>query len=307
MRQSFGGDTLNTALYLARLGGDAYSVGYATAIGADDQFSQQMVRRWQAENIDTRWVARCPGRLPGLYTIQVDDAGERHFSYWRQNSPARDYFDLPHCPLEQRTEEIDALYFSGVSLAILPPSGLSRFFKVLQKLRERGVQIVFDNNYRPRLWASPEAARSAFEAAYAWADVALVTLADEREVTGCADEGEALAQIRRYPCHEIVVKRGDRSTLIYSRGQPVAEVPTLAIVKVVDSTAAGDSFAAAYLSARFRGLTPIHAAESGNQLAATVIQHPGAIIPMAAMPKALFPGGAPKSKGQIGPVFSTRA
>ena len=126
--------------------------------------------------------------------------------------------------MEQRTEEIDALYFSGVSLAILPPSGLSRFFKVMRKLRERGVQIVFDNNYRPRLWASPEAARSAFEAAYAWANVALLTLADEREVTGCEDEGEALEQIRRYPCHEIVVKRGGQSTLIYSQGEQVAEV-----------------------------------------------------------------------------------
>jgi 2-dehydro-3-deoxygluconokinase len=53
---------------------------------------------------------------------------------------------------------------------------------------------------------------------------------------------------------------------------------------VVDTTAAGDSFAAAYLAARLGGALPEDAARAGHRLAGLVVCHPGAIIPRSAMP-----------------------
>ena len=53
---------------------------------------------------------------------------------------------------------------------------------------------------------------------------------------------------------------------------------------VVDTTAAGDSFAAAYLAARLAGAEPVEAARAGHALAGVVVCHPGAIIPRTAMP-----------------------
>jgi 2-dehydro-3-deoxygluconokinase len=53
---------------------------------------------------------------------------------------------------------------------------------------------------------------------------------------------------------------------------------------VVDTTAAGDSFAAAYLFARLNGVGAVAAAKAGHHLAGTVVCHPGAIIPREAMP-----------------------
>jgi len=47
----------------------------------------------------------------------------------------------------------------------------------------------------------------------------------------------------------------------------------------VDTTAAGDSFNAGYLSARLNGQSPIEAAHLGQQIASIVVQHPGAIVP----------------------------
>ena len=44
-----GGDTLNTAVYLAHLG---VSVDYATALG-DDPYSDEMAAAWQVEGINT--------------------------------------------------------------------------------------------------------------------------------------------------------------------------------------------------------------------------------------------------------------
>ena len=61
-------------------------------------------------------------------------------------------------------------------------------------------------------------------------------------------------------------------------------VPAIQELHAVDTTAAGDSFAAAYLAARATGLNPKAAAESGHRLARIVIMHRGAIVPIHAMP-----------------------
>ena len=78
-----GGDTLNTAVYLARQG---VAVDYVTALG-DDPYSDEMLARWQAEGVGTGLVPRLPGRVPGLYMIRTDDRGERTFHYWRDRAP----------------------------------------------------------------------------------------------------------------------------------------------------------------------------------------------------------------------------
>ena len=285
MHQTYGGDTLNTAVYAARWGRAAgLQVDYATALG-DDPLSSGMLSRWQAEGIGTSLVRRLPGRMPGLYLIEVDDRGERRFSYWRDQSAARAYFDAPagSTPLEQCVDRIDALYLSGISLAILPPDGRARLAAVCQALRERGATVAFDNNYRPRLWPDPALARRCFEQFFELASVGLLTLDDQLALWPGPDAPAALDRTLALPCAEVVVKRGAASTLVRVAGQPVAEVPTEPVPRVVDTTAAGDSFAGAYLAARLAGATPVQAAAAGNRLAARVVQHRGAVIPAEAL------------------------
>jgi sugar/nucleoside kinase (ribokinase family) len=78
VHQTFGGDSLNTALYLARLAHQTVDIQYVTAVGMDE-LSEGMLQRWATEGIDTALVLRDPARLPGLYWIQVDEWGERSF------------------------------------------------------------------------------------------------------------------------------------------------------------------------------------------------------------------------------------
>lgn len=286
MRQTFGGDTLNTAVYLARCGRrHGIAVDYATALG-DDSLSTGLMERWAAEGLGLDFVRRIPGRMPGLYLIEVDPSGERRFSYWRDQAAARAYFDAPEgsTPLEARADEIDALYFSGISLAILPAPARVRLWSVAQRLRERGACVVFDNNYRPRLWPDIATARDSFRRSIDLASIALLTLDDEVALWGEGDTTDAqLDRSLAWPCPEVIVKRGSHSTLVRCADRPLTDVPTEPVLRVVDTTAAGDSFAGAYLAARLGGASAVDAARAGNRLAARVVQQRGALIDVAAM------------------------
>lgn len=281
LRQTFGGDTLNTAVYLARCGGAGLRVHYATALG-DDSLSAGMLERWQDEGVLTGLVQRLPGRVPGLYLIELDDNGERRFHYWRGQAAARAFFDTAATALEDQAYALDALYLSGISLAILPQAGRERALALMARMRAAGKVVAFDNNYRPRLWESVADARYWYGRAFATASVALITADDHQALHGLPDLASAVSAAQALPVPEIAIKRGGLPAIVGGDGQ-WQEVPTETVARVVDTTAAGDSFAAGYLSRRLRGVVPAEAAAFGNRLAARVIQHPGALIPRDAM------------------------
>ncbi|EGH46598.1 carbohydrate kinase, PfkB [Pseudomonas syringae pv. pisi str. 1704B] len=283
LRQSFGGDTLNTAVYLSRLLGERAKVDYVTALG-DDSFSDAMCRIWTDEGIGLGKVQRLPGRLTGLYCIQTDANGERRFLYWRNEAAVRDCFMTPAAePILAALASYDVLYFSGITLAVLGEQGRAKLLEALACARRRGVRVAFDNNYRPRLWASVEHAREAYRACLQHVDLALLTEDDEQALYGYADSEQLLAAYRGRGIGEIVVKRGAQSCLVEAGGERF-EIAAQKVERVVDTTAAGDSFSAGYLAARLTGDHPLQAAEAGHRLASIVIQHPGALVPKSVMP-----------------------
>jgi 2-dehydro-3-deoxygluconokinase len=278
LQQSFGGDTLNTAVYLSRALGDRASVDYVTALG-DDSFSDAMCQSWAEENIGLDRVQRLPGRLPGLYCIQTDAEGERRFLYWRNEAAVRDCFTTPAAaPILAALPDYDVLYFSGITLAVLGEQGRGKLIETLIEARRRGAKVVFDNNYRPRLWASVDAARAAYRSVLPYVELALLTLDDEQALFGHADSEAVFAAYEQLGTPEVVLKRGAEACLIRCAGQSY-EVPGQRVERVVDTTAAGDSFSAAYLASRLMGGSPVAAAEAGHLLASRVIQVPGALIP----------------------------
>ncbi|WP_426139577.1 sugar kinase [Pseudomonas sp. DWP3-1-2] len=283
LQQSFGGDTLNTAVYIARMLGCTAQVDYVTALG-DDSFSDAMCRHWEQEGIGLSKVQRLPGRLPGLYCIQTDANGERRFLYWRNEAAVRDCFVTPESDvILNELLGYDVIYLSGITLAVLGKCGRERLLSRLKQARANGVRVVFDNNYRPRLWQSIEQARAAYRDCMAYVDLALLTEDDEQTLYGYTDSEALMTAYRELGISEVVVKRGARSCLVESGGDRF-EVPSHPVPHVVDTTAAGDSFSAGYLSMRLRGASPVEAAHAGHRLASIVIQHPGALIPASAMP-----------------------
>jgi len=278
LQQRFGGDTLNTAVYLSRAMGDKAQVDYVTALG-DDSFSDAMCRSWADENIGLDLVQRLPGRLPGLYCIQTDAAGERRFLYWRNEAAVRDCFTTSAAaPILAALPDYDVLYFSGITLAVLGASGREKLIETLIEARQRDARVVFDNNYRPRLWSSVEEARAAYRSVLPYVDLALLTVDDEQALFQFADCDAVFEAYAQIGTPEVVLKRGAEACLIRCDGEAF-EVPAQKVEKVVDTTAAGDSFSAAYLASRLSGASPAQAADAGHRLASRVIQVPGALIP----------------------------
>ncbi|GAB4067305.1 sugar kinase [Ancylobacter sonchi] len=274
-----GGDTFNTAVYLARAG---VEVGYATALG-DDRYSEQIVAAAEAENIGTKQILRAPGRMPGLYVIDTDTFGERTFSYWRDNAPARELFELPGWErVAEAIIEAQLVYLSGITLSIYSNVGLGRLLATLEFARERGAKVVFDGNYRPRNWRGDVArARTVYAQALKRSTLALPTFEDEAMLWNDGSPAATAERLSTFGVDEIVVKNGAEGALVVSGG--TSQLVAIAEpVTPVDTTAAGDSFNAAYLAARLDGKPPVMAAEAGHALAGRVIQHRGAILPRTA-------------------------
>ncbi len=276
LQRRWGGDTLNTAVYLARLG---VSVDYVTALG-DDGWSCEMVAAWRDEGVGTGLVHHLPGRLPGLYLIQTDPGGERRFHYWRDSSAVRHLLD--HLDIAV-LDAYDVLYLSGITLSIFDPAARDMLQDRLAAARARGAQVVFDTNFRARLWPDRDVARHAYGALFATASTILASTEDLASLFGDAGEAELLQHVAET---EIVLKLDRPGSRLHGRG--VVETVQADPVggAVIDTTAAGDSFAAAYVAARLRGRPPAVAARAGHTLAGVVVQHPGAIIPRGAMPHA---------------------
>lgn len=280
MRRSFGGDTLNTAVYLARLLAGRARVSYVTLLG-DDPFSDEMRIAWAAEGLDLDLVGRCSGEPSGLYAITTDPRGERSFTYWRSAAPVRRLFGpTDDAARVRRLARYDVLYFSAITLAVLYPEGRHKLLELAGQFRAGGRQVVFDDNYRPRLWASADDARGAVRCALERATLALISADDEVALFGPAAPVALLDRVLAWGCPEVVLRRGAEPCLLAWPGGRT-ELPAHQIERVVDTTAAGDAFNAAYLAARLEGAAPPVAAAAGHRLAARVVQVAGALIPLA--------------------------
>lgn len=279
---AFGGDTFNTAVYAARLG---LAVSYATALG-DDPYSQGILDLAASEGVDTGAVPRLPGRVPGLYVIETDAAGERTFNYWRDSAPARALFEHPaDLRIGAMMEAARCVYFSGITLSLYSDAGLDRFQDALLAARAAGASIAFDGNYRPRGWAGDTArARRTVGRFLTLVDRALPTFDDEAALWGDVDPSRTVERLQAAGIGEIVVKDGANGALVAAEGR-IVRSPIPERIVPLDTTAAGDSFNAGYLAARLRGAPLEEAAILGHRLAAVVIGHRGAIVPRDATRK----------------------
>ncbi|MGA0565448.1 sugar kinase [Ancylobacter sp. VNQ12] len=277
-RRGFAGDTLNTAWGVRALADPGeLGVRYVTSVG-DDRLSGDLVRFIDSAGIDTASIRRVPARTVGLYMITLT-GHERAFTYWRDTAAAR-LLAEDGAALAAALTEVDCVYLSGITLAILSPEHRRTLLDVLARVRARGGMIAFDGNVRLRLWPDVDAMRAGLELGYRAATIALPTFPDEKELFQDASPEACAARIAGYGVPEVVVKDGAEPCILRIAGSSHI-VPAIKVDAPVDTTGAGDSFNAGYLAGRLSGLEPVDAARLGHRVAARVICTPGALIDMA--------------------------
>ncbi|GIU89279.1 MAG: ribokinase-like domain-containing protein [Acidimicrobiia bacterium] len=240
------GSAANTAAVVARLGGRARFVGRV----GPDHVGERLIAELAATGVDCRGPR---GGRTGTVVVVVEPGGERTMF-----SDRRGAADL---------EDVDEAWLDGVAVLHVPyyAFGGGRLGDValhlMRAARRRGAMVSIDPSTVTMLDERFAALVRDVEP-----DVVLCN-EDEAEALGVSASGLPGAKL-------VVVKQGPAPVLL--RGSTIAEVPTPPVRDVVDTTGAGDAFAAGFLLAIVRGADPVDAVRAGQAAAACVIRGAGA-------------------------------
>jgi 2-dehydro-3-deoxygluconokinase len=269
----FAGDTFNTAWYIANNHADVNSA-YFSKVG-DDELSDQMLKFMSDNQVDTRYITTVAGSTIGLYLISLVN-GERTFSYWRNKSAAtflgQNVDDVGNAMKKQ-----DMIYFSGITLAILDQNSRENLFSCLKSARRAGKKIAFDPNLRPKLWNDKKEMCDVIMAGANLSDIILPSFEDEATWFLDADPMSTLARYQNVGAETVVVKNaGDPVSFWSQHGTGTYLVES--VEKIIDSTAAGDSFNAEILVGLLREIPLADAINNAANLAKKVLMGQGALV-----------------------------
>jgi sugar/nucleoside kinase (ribokinase family) len=248
--QHQGGSGANVAAWLAATGA---RVAFAGRVGADP-LGDAAVAALPGVSLA---VERDPELPTGTCIVLVHPGGERTMI---PDAGANDALALHELPAG------DHLHVTGYGL--LRPGSRPAMLRALSIARERGMTVSVDPSS-----AAPLAAEPAFLGWVAGAGLLIPNADEARVLTGEADPERAVRALAG-DGHEAVVKCGAAGAL-WSDGERVlrcAAEPT----EAVDTTGAGDAFAAGLLAARVGGAEPAGQLAAGCALAARAVGVRGA-------------------------------
>ncbi len=287
-RRAFAGDTYNAAVYAKRQRSEL-DVQFLTTVGSDP-VSEALLEACQQQGLDTALISRSPDRVPGIYLISTDAAGERSFTYWRKESAATELVRRAEPTTRERLSQFGMLYLSGITLAILSDADRETLLSWLALARDRGSQVAFDPNYRPALWGDPAKAAHWITRAYEITDMAFPGLQDHQLLFRHDSAQEIWQALQHLSVHECIVKAEDSGMLGFTGDGQTVQVPRVPGVRPVDTTGAGDAFAGTYLAERLSGGQMASAMATAARVASVVVEHPGAILPAAVYSRRLAKG-----------------
>lgn len=285
-RPAPGGAPANAAVAAAMAGATAF---FAGRVG-QDAFGRLLSGTLRGAGVDTRFLLTDPGRFTTLAFVLPAARGAHGFQFMRGADAALSAADLA----PELFTGLSALGCGGVSLSA--PESRAATLAALRAARTAGALSVFDVNWRPLLWSSPDEALAAFREAAALADVVKCNEVELELLCGAGDPVDAARRLLGGAAgpRAVVVTLGERGALWVDRGAATSH-PGFA-VEAVDAIGAGDCFTGTLLAWCAReaaagrdalvGLTGGNAArllERCNAASALSTLRPGA---MAAMPPA---------------------
>lgn len=216
-----GGNALNAAIAMARLGG---RVAFAGPMGdARETSSSFILERMAAEDIDIRHVVRMPDAATPVSAIIIDITGERTLTIYRD--PALWGVTLP-----------DADELLADCQAVLVESRCGTFcIDLCAEARRRGIPVI----------VGVDRAMALTDGLLTAASHLLFASEQVRETAGIADDGEALKRLAGLTPAFLAATRGPRGTIWLNEAGTLEETPAFP-VEAVDTLGAGDVFHGAF-------------------------------------------------------------
>ena len=255
-----GGDALNVAVNLAKLGVD---VGVAGVVG-DDAAGRDITAKLAAAGVDCGNVAISEKNQTSTCIVLCEKSGERHFLY---HGKSNHEFAEPMIS-EEALSQISILNIgSAMALDSLDGEGLAKLF---WRAKRHGVTTTLDLTHDSGgKWLEK------IEGALEHTDVFIPSLVEAKMVTGM-DEPEDMAEfMRKYKLKIFGVKLGERGCFVTDFKQ-AKTVPAFSCDEVTDTTGAGDAFMSGFICALLGGFGCFDCAKLGAAAANFCIRKIGA-------------------------------
>jgi len=256
-----GGSAANTVVGIASLGGRAAYVGKVKA----DQLGQVFAHDIQRAGVGFDTVAATAGPSTArCFVLVTPDAQRTMLTY------------LGAC-VELGPDDVDAALIADAAVTYLegylydPPLAKKAFLKAAEAAHAAGRQVALS-------LSDPfcvDRHRAAFQELVAGhVDILFANEAELASLTQTTDFDAAIRQVRGQ-CAVAAITRGAKGSVVVT-GDDVVVVVADAVAQVVDTTGAGDLYAAGFLAGYTQGRDPATSAALGGIAAGEVISHMGA-------------------------------
>ena len=260
-----GGDALNEALVLARLGRAPMLV----SVVGDDPAGRFVLETLEGAGVDGSCVVREAGLETGINVVLVDAAGERRFLTSQSGS-------LRRLGPEHILPALDSPAFQGVRIACLASLFVSTRLTLedtaalFDALKGRGLTLCADTTRPKRGETLADAG-----AVLARLDYFFPNLSEAAALTGERDPDAIAGALLDAGVKHVALKLGGRGCLLASASERHI-VPAVPGIRPVDTTGAGDTFAGAFIAALLEGRGFIDCGRYANAAASLCVEQVGA-------------------------------
>jgi 2-dehydro-3-deoxygluconokinase len=254
------------------MGAGPRRISLVTALG-DSSYSAWLRQRLRREGIHVLEPS-LPGE-PGIYGLPLDSSGHPGFSYWRAQSAAHAFLrSVDVRLLEDLLGDTELLLVTGITLALCSSASFEHLCRWVEGHRD-GCRVVFDCNFRKRLWESEAVARERIGTFERLSAVIATGAEDEKTLWGAEDLGQIVQRVSRLPAEYLI--RGGASGCWVGSGPDLQHVPTEPVQVIGDTAGAGDAHLASYMAARLSGCDRAQAAAYANKAAAVIVSQRGSV------------------------------
>jgi ribokinase len=258
-----GGCGSNVAIGLCALGISSALVGRT---GKDDA-SYLVNRYWRKIGLDSRYVRRLRGLPTGTSVGLIDRDCQPRFVH---TSGANKALNPSALRIEEYVDEgARSLHIGG--FFVLPGLMQGNLNEKLEQAHKKGIFTSLDVVRSIRM-----ADTSLLWACMPHLDVFLCNLTEASRLTGENNPELAARILRSKGAGAVIVKLGEMGCLL-SSSECTAQIAGVQPARVIDTTGAGDAFAAGFIAARLRGKDIQEACQAANRAGSRAVEYLGAV------------------------------